>query len=434
MVVSRWGSFDHTAQRAFPQSRTLTVCLHAQGWRPARPGEFTRRAVISGKLDLTGAEGLADLLAAETPHQRRQALAQASGAMARLYDTWQGEVLRCLAHAEAVVDFGEEAHLSASVMHDVILRTQELRNTLTAHLDSGIRAGGAARSYELATGSVRITLGGAPNAGKSSLFNALLGRDAAIVAPTAGTTRDVVTHHVALGPAETAVAMADTAGLRHAKDDDIEAEGVVRAAAALRESHVRVLVIDADAVMAGRSCVPDAQLWAPVAHQGAISIVVLNKADLLVSETRRDVPRVLSRLPPWVQQLVTESSSSLAGIAGPWLVSTRTGHGLDQLTLALARAAAAVSGGGQTASSHPSALVPAVTRARHAHALRAAVSHLDAAIQAGTRSGGDGAPARDELMAEELRSAHVALCSVTGRVHCTEDVLDIVFADFCIGK
>jgi tRNA modification GTPase len=393
-------------------------------------------------MDLTAAEGLADLLAAQTGHQRRVALAQASGALHRLYTSWQEEALRCLAHAEAVVDFGEEAHLGDSVAHDVAHGITRLRDTLAAHVGAAAAGtGGPATSYELTQGArVRVTLGGAPNAGKSSLFNALLGRDAAIVSPVAGTTRDVLTHGAAVGPAEAAVALTDTAGLRHAPGDEVEAQGVVRAAHALRDAHVRVLVIDAAAAWAGQAgCVPQADHWAHATsseeRQQPHTVVVLSKADLVEQQARGTVGVVelMRRLPHWVQALTPGAARGEPPhpIAGPWLVSTLTGAGLSQLTQALARAA------GDAGLEHgrplSTALLPAVTRARHAHALRAALAHLDAAVEAATRRSGQG-PSRDELIAEELRSAHVALCTVTGKVHCTEDVLDAVFRDFCIGK
>ena len=419
----------------------LTRIFSSQGWRPAAAGEFTRRAVHAGKMDLTAAEGLADLLGAQTGHQRRVALAQAGGALHRLYTSWQEETLRCLAHAEAVVDFGEEAHLGDTVAHDVAQGITRLRDTLVAHVGAvAAGAGGPATSYELTQGArVRVTLGGAPNAGKSSLFNALLGRDAAIVSPTAGTTRDVLTHGAAVGPAEAAVSLTDTAGLRHVPGDEVEAQGVVRAAHALRDAHVRVLVIDAAAAWAGdEECVPQAAHWAHATstEEGQHhTVVVLSKADLVEQQARdtEGVAQLMCRLPAWVQALTPGATRGepLHPIAGPWLVSTLTGAGLSQLTQALARAAGAA--GLENGRPLSTALLPAVTRARHAHALRAALTHLDAAVEAATRRSGQ-VPSRDELIAEELRSAHVALCTVTGKVHCTEDVLDAVFRDFCIGK
>ena len=424
---------------AAPDTPTPSV---SQGWRPAAAGEFTRRAVHAGKMDLTAAEGLSDLLAAQTGHQRRVALAQAGGALHRLYLSWQEEALQCLAHAEAVVDFGEEAHLGDAVAQDVAQGIRRLRDTLAAHVGAtAASTGGPAASYELTQGAcVRVTLGGAPNAGKSSLFNALLGRDAAIVSPAAGTTRDVLTHGAAVGPSEAAVALTDTAGLRHVPGDEVEAQGVVRAAHALRDAHVRVLVIDAAAAWAGLAeSVPQAAHWAHATSSGEgqrhHTVVVLNKADLVEQQAGEGVAELMCRLPHWVQALTpgVARGEPPHPIAGPWLVSTLSGAGLSQLTQALGRAAR--DAGQEHGRPLSSALLPAVTRARHAHALRAALAHLDAAAEAATRRGaGDQGPSRDELIAEELRSAHVALCTVTGKVHCTEDVLDAVFRDFCIGK
>lgn len=162
------------------------------GLRPAEPGEFTRRAFASGKLDLTEVEGLADLLAADTEAQRMQALAAAGGAARRRCDSWRGSLLRSLSRVEAVIDFGEEEGIADDVARGVVPEVTALRQELQGHLAAG--AGG-----ELVREGVRVAIIGPPNAGKSSLLNALAGRDAAIVSPAAGTTRDVLEVALDLG-------------------------------------------------------------------------------------------------------------------------------------------------------------------------------------------------------------------------------------------
>ena len=232
------------------------------GLRPADPGEFSRRAFANRKLDLTAAEGLADLIEAETAAQRRQALRQLQGELAGLYDGWRARLLQALAHAEAAIDFADEdlpLDLEASVGGSV----RALAVELAAHLDDG-RRGERLRS------GIEVAIVGPPNAGKSSLLNALAGRAAAIVSPHPGTTRDVI--EVALDLGGYPVLLADTAGVRDGIDE-VEREGVARARARAQTADIRLVVLDG-------------ALWphADEATLGLIdetSIVVLNKADLL---------------------------------------------------------------------------------------------------------------------------------------------------------
>jgi tRNA modification GTPase len=367
------------------------------------PGEFARRAFHAGVLDLTAAEGLADLLNAETAEQRRQALAQAGGALRRQYGAWRAELLRCLAHAEAVIDFGEDERIGASVAADVAPRAAALRAQRAAPLRASAHRG------ELVRSGVRCALGGAPNAGKSSLLNALAGRDVAIVSPFAGTTRDALEVPMDMGGLK--VTLTDTAGLR-AAPEPVEAEGVLRARRALAAAHLRVLVLDATAALEAHD-----EASADWAHSGSADdadnlIVVLNKTDLL-SPAARSQPAAL--LPPWLA-----ARCAARAHAGPWLLSCATGYGLPAFCAALQAAAESLLAAGTTAG------VPiAVTRLRHADALRECVACLDryAAAPSGA----------DELAAEELRAAAAALGRVTGDVD-VETVLDVIFSEFCIGK
>jgi tRNA modification GTPase len=386
-----------------------TACApHApQGWRPAAPGEFARRAFHAGVLDLTSAEGLADLLNAETAEQRRQALAQASGALRRTYGAWRAELLRCLAHAEAVIDFGEDERIGESVAAAVAPRAAALRAQLAAHL---VAADGA-HAGELVRAGVRVALGGAPNAGKSSLLNALAGRDVAIVSRHAGTTRDAL--EVPLDLSGHKVVLTDTAGLRAAAEE-VEAEGVARARRALAAAHARVLVLDAADAHAG-GAPPEEGEWAHAADADAPLLVVLTKADLLPPAARAH-PAAL--LPPWLARRCASGGAH----AGPWLLSCVSGEGVERFCGALRDATAALlRAGGGGASAAP----PVVTRLRHAHALRECVSCLDRYAQAPRGA--------DELAAEELRAAAAALGRVTGDVD-VEAVLDVIFSEFCIGK
>ena len=346
----------------------VAEALVAAGARPAEAGEFTRRAFTHGKMDLTAAEGIADLIAAETAAQRRQALRQAEGGMAALYGGWTGRLTGLLARQEAAIEF-ETEDLPPDLDAAVGRGAAALRAEMEAHLADG------GRGEKLREGLVAAILG-APNTGKSSLLNALVGRDAAIVSARAGTTRDVVEARLDLGGVP--VTLADTAGLREASDE-IEAEGVRRALLRADSADLRLLVFAADRA-------PDADTLALVAP-GAL--VVMNKTDL------------------------GSAPAEIGGVT-PIPVSVRTGDGLAALRDRLTAAAADLA--------RPETATP-LTRSRHRAALRealACLAELDAA----------GLP---ELRAECLRAATAALGRITGQVG-VEAVLDAVFGEFCIGK
>ncbi|WP_408887619.1 tRNA uridine-5-carboxymethylaminomethyl(34) synthesis GTPase MnmE [Roseomonas haemaphysalidis] len=346
----------------------VSAALLGAGARPAEPGEFTRRAFLNGRMDLTAAEGVADLIEAETAAQRRQALRQAGGALAERYAGWAERLTRLLAHQEAAIEFAEDG-LPNDLEDRMRAGAAALAAEIGAHLDDGGRG-------ERLRDGVWVAIVGAPNAGKSSLLNALAGREAAIVSAQAGTTRDVV--EVRLELAGVPVWLADTAGLREASDA-IEAEGVRRARRRAAEADLVVAVFAADQA-------PDAatlELLAPGV------LVLANKMDLAAAP------------------------AELGGVA-PLPVSARTGAGLDALRAALEAAVAARAGHSGEAP---------LTRPRHRAALREAAGWLAEA----------GAAPLPELGAEALRAALRALGRLTGRVG-VEEVLDVVFGDFCIGK
>jgi tRNA modification GTPase len=347
------------------------------GVRPAEPGEFSKRAFLNGRLDLTAAEGLADLIAAETRAQARQALRQLDGALGRLYEDWRQRLLEALARLEAAIDFApEEADVPENLAALVRPGVAQLATEIAAHLADRRRG-------ERLREGLTIAVLGPPNAGKSTLVNRLAQRDVAIVTAEPGTTRDVLEVHLDLGGYP--VTLLDTAGLREAVDA-IEAEGVRRARARAARSDLRLLLFDG-------------ALWpsldpATLALADEDSLCVVNKADL-------------ARLP----------SALGVGERRALPLSCQTGEGFDDLLAALAAAA------GERLS--PAAgLVP--TRSRHRAALAAALEALERFRQA---------PGEAELalLAEDLRLAARALGRLTGRVG-VEDVLDLIFAEFCIGK
>ncbi|MGE4220470.1 MAG: tRNA uridine-5-carboxymethylaminomethyl(34) synthesis GTPase MnmE [Alphaproteobacteria bacterium] len=348
------------------------------GLRMAEPGEFTRRAFLAGKIDLTAVEGLADLIDAETEAQRRQALRQAGGALARLYEDWAARLTRTLAHWEASIDFVDE-ELPDALSAEAWATIAALRSEIAAHLADGGRG-------ERLRAGLRVAITGKPNAGKSSLLNRLAEREAAIVSAVPGTTRDVIELHFDIDGYP--VVVADTAGIRDS-DDPVEAEGVRRARQWASAADLRVLVIDGVGEAADAVPVPEAD-----------TLVFVNKADAWGEEVRRG----------W--------GDAIAGIArrggSIHSLSLATGAGWGEARAALHDAVVTRCGVGE---------VPLLTRARH----REALSDCGAAL---ARC----APGRPvEVVAEELRRAVHALGRITGRVD-VEALLDIVFRDFCIGK
>ncbi len=359
------------------------------GLRPAEAGEFTRRAFDNGKLDLAEVEGLADLVNAETEMQRRQALRQMGGALSRRVEGWRERLVRALAHLEAEIDFPDE-DVPEGLSDRVRERVAALEGEVASFLADDHRG-------ERLRDGVMIAIVGAPNVGKSSLLNALARRDAAIVASTAGTTRDVIEVHLDLGGLP--VTLADTAGLRDvgAGDprglDPVEREGIRRSLERAAAADLKLAVFDRREWPPGD---PETR-----ALLDGDCLILLNKCDL-VSDRELSVSKC-GGMVPVAEGLEFE----------PLELSARSGAGLERLLQVLREACAARVGsdGG------------AITRARHRAALEDCRAALGRARQA----------ALAELAAEDLRLATRALGRVTGRVD-VEDVLDAVFRDFCIGK
>ncbi len=342
----------------------VAEALVAAGARPAEPGEFTRRAFLNGRMDLTEAEGIADLIEAETEAQRRQALRQAGGALSQLVAGWSGRLARLLARQEAFIEF-EDEDLPAGLDDAVATQAAALRAEMAAHLAE------APRGERLREGLL-VAIIGAPNAGKSSLLNALVGREAAIVSARAGTTRDVVEARLTL--AGVPVTLADTAGLRDAVDE-IEAEGVRRARRRAEQADLVLAVFAAD-----------------------------QPADAAT----------LAAMPPGAVMVVNKADLGLADRPGALAISALTGQGLEALRARLEAAAASLAGLGEQAT---------LTRPRHVAAVQDALGWLDALAAAPV----------PELRAEALRAALRALGRLTGQVG-VEAILDLVFSEFCIGK
>jgi tRNA modification GTPase len=355
----------------------LAACvavLQRLGLRLAEPGEFTRRAFENGKLDLTAAEAVADLVAAETAAQRRQALRQLEGELGRLYENWRERLLRSLAHLEAEIDFPEEG-LPDDLWQSGRQGVAAVRGEIARHLADN-------RRVERLRDGVAVAIVGPPNAGKSSLLNALARRDVAITSAVAGTTRDVIEVGLELGGYP--VVLADTAGLREVADT-VESEGVRRARARAAAADLRLVVVDATRP-------EEASAVADVV--GNQAVVVANKIDLRPPDDGA-----------WADRLG-------AGLA--MRLSVATGEGLGALLDRLAREVERLLGGGAS---------PVLTRARHREALQDCVAALD-------RFNSIALP---ELAAEDLRSSVRNIGRITGRVD-VEDMLNLIFREFCIGK
>jgi tRNA modification GTPase len=341
-----------------------------EGFRPALAGEFTRRALLNGKLDLATVEGLGDLIAAETEAQRRQALAQYRGALSSQVDAWRERLIRVLAQLEASIDFSDEG----DVPQDLLTSAMEVARALAADIDAALAD--ARRGERLRDGFV-VAIAGPPNVGKSTLLNRLAEREVAIVSPVPGTTRDAI--EVALDLDGVPVILVDTAGVRDTADA-IEAEGVRRALARAEAADLVLWLVEA------------AEPSSPPVPAAARSLAVRTKADLVDSEAQRRLEE-----------------------KGALVVSAKTGLGLERLVRTLAGEASELS--------REPALV---TRIRQRQALLEALQHLKGAMEV-ARAG------QEELVAEELRLAANALGRITGRIG-VEDVLDEIFRSFCIGK
>lgn len=340
--------------------------------RAAEPGEFTRRAFENGKLDLTEAEALDDLIHADTDRQRRQALRQLHGLLGDRARDWRARIIDASALIEASIDFADESDVPTGLIAPA---RQKIR-TLLGEIQEVLAAQG--QSERLRDGLV-VAITGPPNVGKSTLINQLTRREVAIVSPHAGTTRDII--EVALDLDGCPVTVIDTAGVRET-DDPVEREGVRRAKARASEADLVLWLIDAEnpQVMVA-AAVP---VW-----------TVRNKVDLDALDFRG-----MAQQPP---ELKTD-----------FAISARRGDGIAQLIAALVEFAGAFLGSGEGGL---------ITRTRQRQLLQDAADSLQRSL----------VDQAEELSAEELRAAAFSLGRLLGRVD-VEDILDVIFREFCIGK
>jgi tRNA modification GTPase len=332
--------------------------------RAAEPGEFTRRAFENGKLDLTEAEALDDLIHADTDRQRRQALRQLKGLLGDRARDWRARIIEATALIEAGIDFSDEGDVPAELIAPALARIK----SLTEEIQEVLAAQG--RSERLREGLV-VAISGPPNVGKSTLINLLARREVAIVSPHAGTTRDVIEVHLDLDGYP--VTVIDTAGIRET-DDPVEQEGVRRARMRAGEADLVLWMVDAQHEMTGRG--DEAPVW-----------VVRNKIDL-----------------------------DAAGEETDFKISASRGDGVAELIKALVAFARDYFGSKEDGL---------IGRHRQRELLRETVASLRRSISVVAHG--------EELAAEELRAAANSLGRLLGRVD-VEDVLDVIFREFCVGK
>jgi len=348
------------------------------GLRSAEPGEFTRRAFDNGKMDLTAAEGMADLINAETEAQKRQALRLMDGHLADLYEGWRSEIIAAMAYLEAGIDFADE-EIPGDVTEQVGPIVREMIDKITQHMGDGFKG-------ERIRDGLQVVILGEPNIGKSTLLNFLSKRDVAIVSHIAGTTRDVLEVHLDIGGFP--VTIVDTAGIRDS-DDIIEAEGIRRAEARASAADIKIIMLEAG----DWPNIPD-RLQDQIDET---TIVLLNKADLYPEQ---EIDLSLSLRP------------NIATLA----ISAQQEKGLKDFLSCLA-----------TEVEKRMELVdrPTLTRHRHREALSKSLAHLHRFIES---------PNKElAILAEDLRMAARHLGAITGRVD-VEDILDVIFSEFCIGK
>lgn len=365
----------HTHGSRAVVKRLLEALSAMPNLRPAEPGEFTRRAFNNGKMDLTAAEGLADLIDAETEAQRRQAVRFMQGEAARFYGVLRMQMLEALALTEAYIDFPDE-----EIPESVLAQTDKTMALVAQQIEGQLADKGAS---ERIRDGIQVAILGPTNAGKSSLMNMLANRDVAIVSDIAGTTRDVIEVHLDIGGY--AVIVADTAGLRESQDA-VEAEGMRRSVARAKEADIRILVLDA-------------VTFAEQIEDKAIGELIDFNAILLINKT---------------DLIEGKSLPSVKGLT-PLPFSALRQTGMDEFMAQLETRIAALSA---TPASY-------IACSRHRHYLTQALAHIMRYREL--------AGAGLELRCEELRRASVEIGKITGVIG-ADEVLGVVFSRFCIGK
>ncbi|KAG8930661.1 mitochondrial splicing system protein [Tulasnella sp. 418] len=379
-------------------SAVLKALSTIPGCRLAEPGEFTRRAFEAGRMDLTQVEGLRDLLDAETEQQRKLALRSAVGTTRRRFESIREQIIRNLAFVEAIIDFGEGEEIEDGVWEQSKERIYKLRTEIQNHLNDNRRG-------EILRNGIRLAIFGPPNAGKSSLLNYLAQREAAIVTPLPGTTRDVL--ELSLDIDGMPVVVADTAGLRKT-DDVVERIGVDRAKEAVKTADIRLCVLSLPELLSStKSRTPFAPSPSPIPQSisdliAPETLFLINKSDLLPSTT--DTNSFLETILPAQRA---------------WLTSVQQGSGMSEFLSGFSQVLRDKYDAGETGNE------PLITTARHRAHLENAVKFLDTFMEMDANE--------VVFAAEELRYAAQEVGRISGLID-VEEVLDSIFKEFCIGK
>jgi tRNA modification GTPase len=356
-------------------AKLITASLFSvENLRLAEPGEFARRAFLNDKFDLTAAEGLVDLIEAETILQHRQAISQTQGSLHDLYEGWRAKALTIISLLEAYIDFPDE-DIPQSVLDTVTQTVATLTDTINHHLNDN------RRGERMRTG-LKLAIIGAPNVGKSSLLNFLMQREVAIVSNIPGTTRDVIEGHLDIGGYP--VILHDTAGIRQGTTDIIEQEGIKRATRLAKDADIKLILFDAN----------DFDAKSLEAFDSIIdedTIIIVNKIDQVSQVKLTDINN---------QQ--------------PILISVKAKKNLDELLNEIEKKAAKVAGAVQG---------PQITRERHRHQLHQALEHLSRFDLEGDLV----------LATEDIRMTIRSLSQITGKIT-VDEILGEIFANFCIGK
>ncbi|WP_341791865.1 tRNA uridine-5-carboxymethylaminomethyl(34) synthesis GTPase MnmE [Rickettsia endosymbiont of Gonocerus acuteangulatus] len=351
------------------------VLLNIPGVRLAEAGEFTKRAFLNNKFDLTAVEGIADLINAETIMQHKQAIRQAGGALEELYNSWRSQLLRIISLLEAYIDFPDE-DIPESVLKDVTNTHKTLINTISEYLNDN-------RKGELLRSGLKLAIIGPPNAGKSSLLNFLMRRDIAIVSNIAGTTRDIIEGHLDIGGYP--IILQDTAGIRGESNDVIEQEGIKRAIDSAKKADIKIVMFDAETL--------DSAVNEDIT--GLIdenTIVIINKIDLIPENRIFNIENKYRCLK----------------------VSIKNNIALPSILKNIEEIAENMAGFTET---------PYITNERHRHHLKQALAYLK-----------DFNLDNDLVLAtEDIRMTMRRIGAITGIIN-VEEILGEIFKNFCIGK
>ncbi|KAG8035805.1 hypothetical protein G9C98_001461 [Cotesia typhae] len=367
---------------------SLMSALSKLKLKPAEPGEFTKRAFYNGKLDLTEIEGLADLIHAETEQQRKQALLQADGSLSKLYNSWKKKLSTSLANIEAYIDFGEDDNIEQNVLE----KCNETIRTLVADISQHLADG---RRGEILRTGVRTVIIGQPNVGKSSLLNYLACRNAAIVTPIAGTTRDIV--ELSTNISGYPVILADTAGLVTVTEDIVEKEGIKRARSYATTADFIILMIDVSNFLSSEKSFGDylhhyvdqLEISDLIKEKRGNFIIIVNKIDLV----KCDDYKVINDLREY----------------GAIPISCDKEDGFTDLC------------------GNPSRENPTISQARHRIHLKTCIDYLNNYLGVVNNYEYDMV-----IAAQQIRFAMRELGKITGHVS-SEEILDIIFKNFCIG-